>query len=294
MSDEMQTFKSAMSKGMDALIANATRSEPTDYVQDGIIYCGKCHTPKQARLDTPGVLQIFGEPRCFPILCSCGWAAETARIHAWQKEQEEADARQRKQMAFDLPGCAAYTFDADDGQNQAISKALRKYCENVDEMIANGMGIALTGDVGSGKTFFAGCIANEMLNRGKTVWMSNLPTIIDALGYGEEKETVMRRIKRVDFLILDDVGTERQSGFVDEKAYEIINLRSQSGKPLIITTNMSKDDLTKPGSTASERIFDRIRAMCPIVIAVTGGRRGAIAERKRQLARYILGGGDNE
>ena len=292
MSDEMQTFKSAMSKGLDALIANATRSEPTDYLKDGITYCGKCHTPKEARIATAAVMQIFGAPHNFPILCDCGWDAEAARLMAWRKEQEEADARQRKQMAFDIPGCSAYTFDADDQQNPVISKALRKYCETADEMIANGMGIALTGDVGSGKTFFAGCIANEMLNLGKTVWMTSLPTIIDALGYGEEKEAVMRRIKRVDYLILDDVGTERATGFVDEKAYEVINLRSQSGKPLIITTNLSKADLTTPGRTASERIFDRIRAMCPIVIPVKGGRRAEIAERKRQLAKYILQGGD--
>lgn len=290
----MDTIASPMEAAMRGLIARCSIPDPGDYAKDGLVYCGKCHTPKQALLVSPHIKRLFGGPQIFPIACECQREAELLREQLRAQEQAKADERERRAAAFGLPGCDGMTFEASDDRNAAKKAALERYCAKADEMLDTGMGVALTGDAGSGKTFFAACMAHRLLDNGYTVWMTSIPQIMTLLqGFdADEQIAVMRRVSRVDFLVLDDFGTERDTSYSREKVYEIINTRYQSGKPLIITTNMTKDQLANPQQTSDARVYGRITEMCPAVLAITGDRRAEIAERKRQLAREILLGGD--
>ena len=51
----------------------------------------------------------------------------------------------------------------------------RAYVENWKEAYKNNTGLLLFGDVGTGKSFFAGCIANALLDRDVPVLMTNFP-----------------------------------------------------------------------------------------------------------------------
>ena len=73
-----------------------------------------------------------------------------------------------------------YTFANDNGQNPLMDKA-RAYVENWKEAYQNNTGLLLFGDVGTGKSFFAGCIANALLDRDVPVLMTNFPTILNRL-----------------------------------------------------------------------------------------------------------------
>ena len=57
----------------------------------------------------------------------------------------------------------------------------RAYVENWKEAYKNNTGLLLFGDVGTGKSFFAGCIANALLDRDVPVLMTNFPTILNRL-----------------------------------------------------------------------------------------------------------------
>ena len=57
----------------------------------------------------------------------------------------------------------------------------RAYVENWKEAYRNNTGLLLFGDVGTGKSFFAGCIANALLDRDVPVLMTNFPTILNRL-----------------------------------------------------------------------------------------------------------------
>ena len=57
----------------------------------------------------------------------------------------------------------------------------RAYVENWNEAYNNNTGLLLVGDVGTGKSFFAGCIANALLDRDVPVLMTNFPTILNRL-----------------------------------------------------------------------------------------------------------------
>mgnify|MGYP007061853519 CR=1 FL=1 len=75
-----------------------------------------------------------------------------------------------------------------------------------------------------------------------------------------------------------------------EQVFNIIDARSRSGKPLIVTTNLSLTDLQNPPSLGYARIYDRILEMCPIKLKLSGdSRRTVNAAARRDRAKEILG-----
>ena len=153
----------------------------------------------------------------------------------------------------------------------------KRYCEEWDTMLANNRGILLYGSAGTGKTYLGFAIANELYKQGKAVMaisVSRILTIIkdsfDRHGYMGETE-ILNTIHEASLLILDDLGVEYKTGWAYEKLYAIIDARYRAGKPLIITTNKSIEELRenliiidiRTGELdSSERIFSRIVEMC--------------------------------
>lgn len=87
-----------------------------------------------------------------------------------------------------------------------------------------------------------------------------------------------------------ELGVERDTSFSVEQVFNIIDARSCSGKPLIVTTNLSLADLQNPPSLGYARIYDRILEMCPIKLKLAGeSRRTQNAAERRDKARKILG-----
>ena len=85
-------------------------------------------------------------------------------------------------------------------------------------MKAENHGLVLWGNVGSGKSYFAGCIANALMEREIPVCMTNFATILNNLFYGSEnRNEYIVRLCSYPLLILDDFGMERgtEYGLVD-------------------------------------------------------------------------------
>jgi len=118
------------------------------------------------------------------------------------------------------------------------------------------------GPSGLGKTYLSSCIANELLEGNKTVLYHTASVIFSALeemrfgrDQSEEAQILARRIFDVDLLIIDDLGTEFMTQFSVAELFRIINTRLLNGKKMIISTNLSLEDLEKK---YSERIVSRI------------------------------------
>lgn len=108
----------------------------------------------------------------------------------------------------------------------------------------------------------------------------------------EQRDTVKEKVKSVPLLVLDDLGAERDTPFAKEQLCSIIDQRSESGLPLVVTTNYSVRDMESSTDPAQQRIFDRLRAAC-VPVSVTGeSRRREIGARKISEARVILEGAD--
>ena len=83
---------------------------------------------------------------------------------------------------------------------------------------------------------------------------------------------------------------ERQTEYALEQVFNVVDTRYRSGKPLIITTNLSLSEMKNPKSRDLARIYDRVLEMCAPVNFGNNGRRSEIASEKMQQAAQILRG----
>ncbi len=119
------------------------------------------------------------------------------------------------------------------------------------------------GNTGLGKTFMSNCIANEMLERNKTVLYQTAPIMLDSIiDYKLGKSSnfnVLKNLLSVDLLVIDDLGTESLNNMKFSELFTLINTRllNQNNKATktIISTNLSLDNLA---STYGERIISRL------------------------------------
>ena len=118
--------------------------------------------------------------------------------------------------------------------------------------------LLLFGDVGTGKSFFAGCIANALLDRDIPVLMTNFPSILNRLTgmFSEDRTEFIASLELYDLLIIDDLGVERSTEYAMEQMFHVIDSRSR--KPMIITTNLRLEEIKNPPDLAHARIYDRI------------------------------------
>lgn len=140
----------------------------------------------------------------------------------------------------------------------------KRYVAQWDSMKAQNMGLLLWGGVGTGKSFFAGCIANALLAQGVPVLMTNFAKILGAVTgmYGMERQRFLSSLNTYSLLILDDLGAERNSEYALEQLFGVVDSRYQSRKPMIVTTNLTLEELKHPFDLAHERIYDRLLERC--------------------------------
>lgn len=259
---------------------------------DGILICGKCHTPREKflKFDKSGGFYERYKNRLFPVLCRC------------RKDEQEAEKERQRQIETQMlikklrkegitdDNYLRYTFSEDDNKHPDISRACKKYADNFTDMYKLGKGIIFCGQVGTGKTFYAGCIANAVVLQAKSVLMTNIPSLITKLGYSqEEKNYILNRISNVSLLVIDDLGVERDTTYALEKIYEIIDTRYRSGKPLIITTNLKPKDMKAEQNVSYKRIYDRIFQMCCPIAVLGQSRRIEKAEASAKFMNEFLG-----
>ena len=261
-----------------------TRLEPGDYTgEDGLLYCGKCHTPKQFRMDAPLL-----EGRLLPHPCRC----EQERLDREAAEQE-AERHHRavadlKDKGFTDPAMRTWTFANDNGKCPQMKHA-HFYVENWPTMQAENIGYLLWGGVGTGKSYFAGCIANALMEQEVAVRMTNFALILNDLTASfEGRNEYIARLCRAPLLILDDFGMERGTEYGLEQVYNVIDSRYRSRRPLIVTTNLSLQDLQHPQDTAHARIYDRLLEMCaPIRFSGENFRKATAQDKLARLKNLM-------
>lgn len=263
-----------------------TRHLDTDYIEtDGLRYCGQCRTKKETVVDFPG---MRGVP--LPVMCKCEEEQEAAE-EAKRKEREEMEKVKRlRTQAIQDRQLLNYTFANDDGSNPKITDKIMRYCVMFNEMLEKNIGLLFWGPVGTGKTYIGGCAANYLVDLGIPVLMTSFSKIINALsGFIEQdKNGYIESFNRYKLLIIDDLGAERQSEFAQEVVYAVIDGRYKNGQPLIVTTNMTLDEIKNPPNLTHSRIYDRILEMCVPIQFSGESRRRAAFQDKISKARAIF------
>jgi DNA replication protein DnaC len=258
--------------------------------EDGLLVCGKCHTPKEHRFSLPARDSGYEDVRVGFTPCKCRQAEIQAEKEAEKQRALIARVEQLRNEGITDPAYRRYTFANDDRKNKTVSNTCRKYVEKWNEMREKNVGILFFGSVGTGKSFYAGCIANALVEKQVKVCMTSFPRILSSMqGFGNSQTTIVD-IRRCSLLIIDDLGAERDTSYSLEQVFAVIDERAKSDKPLIVTTNLSLEELQQPSRTEYARIYDRILEMCSIQIRMTGpSRRVEKATERREQAKQILG-----
>ena len=276
---------------MDSVISKLmeTTKAPGDYTgEDGFLYCGKCRTPKQMRI---GIDPATGKgiPTIVPTPCQCRQEADRAADDGDRIERFKAKMKNLNSSGITCPGSLRHTFKDDDGQRPEITAACKRYVEHWSEMAEKNVGILFYGSVGTGKTFYASCIANALLGRQVTATATSFPRLLNLLQGTQDKQKLLDSMAKYKLLIIDDLGVERDSTYGLEQIFNVVDSRAHADLPVIVTTNLSMDELKNPESVKYARIYDRVLEMCKVPLKLTGdSRRQQNAESVRQWARQIL------
>lgn len=266
---------------------NEIQLEAGEYIdsEDGLIHCSICRERRQTvvkRFHFPG----YFIPRC---PCSCQLNEEQRKRERQARRERIERIKRRRAHGLRDQSLYEYTFSNDNGRSPVMEKA-RAYVRNWKEALCNNVGLLLFGDVGTGKSFFAGCIANALLDQDVPVLMTSFPTILNRLTgvYPEERVNFINGLNDYDLLIIDDLGVERSTEFAMEQMFEVIDRRYRSGKPMIITTNLTLEQLKNPSDLEHARIYERILERCaPILFSGENFRKQKSEENKAQ-ARLIV------
>lgn len=258
---------------LNAILVAMAKSTPrniNEYLApDGVYRCRVCQQPTRTNIHIPGYGDF--EPS---ITCDCDKAAEAAR-----KERERLEEIDRKRrICFNQAAMRSWSFENDDRSNAKLSEAMIRYAVNFPHFLKDGKGLLLFGPVGTGKSFYAACIANRVIDMGYSAKMTNFATLTNDLqGMSEGRNQYIEDLNRYSLLIIDDLGAERKSEYMQEMVFNIIDSRYRSGLPMVITTNLSGDEIKKPENTSYARIYDRLLGCC-FPQEITGPSR-----RKKEL-----------
>lgn len=249
-----------------------------------MLVCGVCGKPKEMYLQIP----LFPTPRKVPILCKC----ESDKL---QRQQERENAERHREyierLRSDGISKAMYQdcrFSMCDNQDSDAFKKARAFSDSFEDKMDKREGMMFYGGVGTGKTFLASCIANDLIDRGYVVVMNTIQDLAAEMqeDYGQNREYVLNRVRDCDLLILDDFGVERDTEYMAEQVNQIVNERYNAQKPLIVTTNLSPKFMRDSMSDPKRRSYDRLFEICQLVKMDGESRRLEIGrERVRESIR---------
>jgi len=217
-------------------VPGAPPPRPADQLGDPD--CPHCHGVGYLRQDLPVGHPDFGKLE----ICTC--------------RQPEVQARLRDQLfrLSRLEELRHLTFDTfapqgRGGLGERESDSVQRAHDEARRYASERRGwLLLQGDFGCGKTHLAAAIANACVAQGIPSLFLTVPDLLDALRFAYQDgeisfEDRFEQIRRAPMLILDDFGTQNATEWAREKLFQLLNQRYINREPLVITTNLSPEEL---------------------------------------------------
>ena len=200
------------------------------------------------------------EPGCPLGVCDgSGWVVDEEDMArpCECRERRIAQARMRGVRSVLPPKYQGVSFErppisdmARDPRTRAVVEHVRQYVTELGERLAEGRGLWLTGDVGTGKTTLAMLVSKTAIETGHSAAIYSLPRLLARIRRtydGEAGELsyleFFRRLTSVDLLHIDDLGAEKRSDWVLEQLYAIVDERYVTNRTMVVTTNLDLSDL---------------------------------------------------
>lgn len=249
-------------------LRNQTRNDGDYEGENGILICGKCGEPRQR-------FMLFDDPTDddpehkselkVVTMCRCE-REEEEREKRKEEAAKDMEKIQRLRNASLLDEkLRGATFDAFKltKYNERNLKLCRRYAMKFDQMVEKDQGLIFWGSVGTGKSFAAACIANYLLDRKVPVVMTSFVKLLEVFQSGRDEETsILNRLGYAKLVIFDDLGAERGTDYALEKVYNIVDSRYRKSLPMILTTNLTIEEMKSEVDMRYRRIYDRVFETC--------------------------------
>lgn len=145
-------------------------------------------------------------------------------------------------------------------------RMVREICEDYAQTFSRRSGnLLFTGAPGLGKTFLSACIARVVSERGFSVVYDTAGHVFQQFESGkfgrenpfeEDPDREINRYLNCDLLIMDDLGTEMLTSFVQSAFYRIVNDRLVAGRNTVLSTNLPVGEI---GRKYGDAVLSRIR-----------------------------------
>lgn len=265
--------------------SGAERLAEGDHIgEDGLVYCGKCGSRKQLRVK-------FGD-KTHVVRCVCKCESKELEEKKRQEEYEEQMRRinRLKEASMMDKKYREVTFDKYEvrEENKKVFEMAKKYADRFQDMYKKNQGLLLYGPLGTGKSFTAACIGNYLLNNAKPVIMTSFVKILQDIWENDREAEYITILNSASLLIIDDLGTERETDYALEKVYNIIDSRVRANKPMIITSNLELNDMMECEDIRKKRIYDRILECCyPMYVGGKSFRMMKAAQRFDEMKDFL-------
>lgn len=227
---------------------------------DGLIRCKLCGRKLETILhfNSPALKHMDG----MKVNCIC--LCDKERIEKAHKEmqalEKQSESPLRRAECFKSKEMQEMTFDKDDSASTKASRTVRKYANDYETGVLLGKikWLFIYGGFGTGKSFYAACIANALIDKGYTVRMGTGADFEAEIFGAQDKAAAYQKLLDYDLLILDDFASERKSDYMLEVLYNIANDRYNARKPMIFTSNMTTEETVNPTDPRIRRIMSRV------------------------------------
>lgn len=259
-----------------------------DYIgDDGLLYCGKCHTQKQTKL-----ARWVGsnEEHIVCVPCKCQQEAEESRREAEKRERElDAIEKLRKNSLMDEKFLSSrFESSGDIPNNQRQLAIAKRYADKFGELYERNQGLLFWGVPGTGKTHVACCVGNKLMEEFRPVFATSFVKLLEKPFTKSELSDLIARMNVAQLLILDDLGAERDTDYSLEVVYNVVDSRYRAGKPMIITTNLSLSEMQNEPNIKLKRIYDRIFEVCyPVEFKGVSLRMKSAASRFDDMKKML-------
>lgn len=245
------------------------------------------HCNKYIAAITVEVPQLRIKNKILPT-CECVVEREEAKIREAQNFAKKREIEKLFSISNLGERFSKSTFELflDRNGSETAYKVAVKYVKTFKEW--NGESLILWGEPGNGKTHLAAAIVNELSKKGYIVVFQSVPELLQRIrstfnSENKENETqIMRALLECDLLILDDIGAEKTTEWVEEKLFNIIDGRYRKELPTLYTSNLEPKELK---NQVGKRSYDRMVETSLTVKNAAVSYRREIA--KQRLQRFI-------
>lgn len=228
-------------------------------------------------------INMLGQTKFVQPRCECEWKEQKAFLDdaAEKKYKREIEklfsvsnlGRRFENSQFD-------SFKNREGTEKIVRMA-KRYVNEFEEWGSDSL--LFWGVPGNGKSLIASAIANELKNKGKTVVFQSVPELLERIrstfnrDSKESESQIMKALLTCDLLIMDDIGAEKLTDWVQDVVFRIIDGRYRKKKPIFYTSNLHPEKLEKQ---LSERTYDRITETSLIIRNKATSYRKEIAKER--------------